>query len=145
MNVAVPNMLFFRAFGVRAYQTKNLLENFFLQGGAGIHGTIAWNLCNPFTFDQKLKDGDKRTNMPTTGGRMLFIKEAVVHGIPLYAFAFRNVYKSVILTISSMFSGYEHQRSRLFNFFIFLISGVYFSVLISNCTFILIWEWILEV
>jgi hypothetical protein len=70
----------------------------FLKGGAGIHDTITRNLCNPFTFDQKLKYGDERTNLPTTGGRTLFIKQAVLHGIPLYAFAFWNGYKGVILT-----------------------------------------------
>jgi hypothetical protein len=107
LNLAVPDMSFLRAFGDREYQTKSLLENFFLKGGAGIHGTIARNLRNPFTFDQKLKDGDERTNVPTAGGKTLFIKQAVVHGIPLYAFAFRNGYKGVILTISSILSGYE--------------------------------------
>jgi hypothetical protein len=107
LQLAVPDMTFLRAFGDRAYQTKSLLESFFLKGGTGIHGTIARNLRNPFTFDQKLKDSDERTNVPTAGGKTLFIKEAEVHGIPLYAFAFRNGYKGVILTISSMFSGYE--------------------------------------
>jgi hypothetical protein len=96
-------MTFLRAFGDRAYQTKSLLESFFLKGGAGIHGTIAQNLRNPFTFDQKLKDSDERTNVPTAGGKTLFIKEAEVHGIPLYTVAFLNGYKGVILTISSMF------------------------------------------
>jgi hypothetical protein len=107
LQLAVPDMSFLRAFGDRAYQIKSLLEHFFLRGGAGIHGTIARNLRNPFTFDQKLKEGDERTNVPTTGGKTLFIKEAVVHGIPLQAFAFRNGYKGVILTISSIESGYD--------------------------------------
>jgi hypothetical protein len=105
--LGVPDMTFLTAYGDRAYQAKSLLENFFLKGGTGIHGTIARNLCNPFTFDQKLKDGDERTNVPTAGGKTLFIKEAVVHGMPLYTFAFRNGFKGVILTISSVFDGYE--------------------------------------
>jgi hypothetical protein len=55
-------------------------------------------------FDQKPKDSDERTNVPTAGGKTLFIKEAEVHGLPLYTFAFCNKYKGIILTISSMLS-----------------------------------------
>jgi hypothetical protein len=47
-------------------------------------------------FDQKPKDSDERTNVPTAGGKTLFIKEAEVHGLPLYTFAFRNKYKGII-------------------------------------------------
>jgi hypothetical protein len=107
LQLTVPNMTFLRAFGDRAYQTKSLLESFVLKGGTGIHGTIARNFRNPFMFDQKLKDGDERMNVLTAGGKTLFIKEAEVHGIPLYAFAFHNGYKGIILTIISMFSSYK--------------------------------------
>jgi hypothetical protein len=90
----------------RGYSSKSLRE-FLACSGAGFNGTLARNLGNPFTYDQKMKEGDERTSVPTAGGKTMFIKQAILHGIQFSTFAYHDGNGKVMLSMSNEFHNYQ--------------------------------------
>ena len=56
----------------RGYMTTKLAFEFLLAGGANIIGTVKRAPCWPFTFDQHLKEHDKRSCIDTKGSHHFF-------------------------------------------------------------------------
>ena len=102
----MPDLLLMFLSADRGYSSKGL-QDFIARGGAGLNGTLARNLGNPFTYDQKMRDGDDRTSIPTAGGKTMFLKKAMLHGIQLTAFAYRDGNGKVILSVSNDYHNYQ--------------------------------------
>jgi hypothetical protein len=102
----VPDLSFMFLSADRGYSSKGL-RDFLARGGAGFNGTLARNLGNPFTYDQKMRDGDERTSIPTAGGKTMFLKKAMLHGIQFTAFAYRDGNGKVILSVSNEYHNYQ--------------------------------------
>ena len=73
----------------RGYMIPVLVFTYLLMLGAEVVGTVKrMAQCWPFTFNQKLKESDKRTLIDTKGAPTLFLKWCKVGGKYIFASAF---------------------------------------------------------
>jgi hypothetical protein len=87
----------------RGYMLPNTVFGFILKNGANFVGTtIRSAQCWPFTFDQKLKENDKRTLIESKGPPTLYVKTIKKNNKSIFATAFRNGTESVSTAISSV-------------------------------------------
>jgi hypothetical protein len=87
----------------RGYWSKGILYNYFMRSGANIKaGTVKRQHCIPMTFAQKLTEKDTREDIPKTGPKTLFTKEAVSYGRKLYCHAYRDGHGGLTLGISTV-------------------------------------------
>ena len=99
----------------RGYMVPNTVFNFLIANGADFVGTVKRMAnCWPFTFDQKVKEGDKRRMIDTKGPPTLFVKKNEKHIKKVYAIAFRNGTNSVSTAISSVHRGHHWEGIALF-------------------------------
>jgi hypothetical protein len=54
-----------------------------------------------------MKEGDERTSIPTAGGKTMFIKHAMHHGIQFSAFEYCDGNGKVTLSVSNEFHNYQ--------------------------------------
>lgn len=73
--------------GDRAYQNRELAFKAFLPA---VLSCLEQSSALPFSFETKLAETDKREDVPLTGAKTLFIKEASHAARSLYAFAYPN-------------------------------------------------------
>lgn len=87
----------------RGYMLPNTVFGFMIKNGANFIGTtIRSAQCWPFTFDQKLKENDKRTLIDSKGPPTLYVKTIKKNNKSIFATAFRNGTDSVSTAISSV-------------------------------------------
>ena len=67
----IPNLQGVEFASDRGYMTTTLAFEYLLAGGADIIGTVKRALCWPFTYQQKEKEGDKRTFVDVKGAPSL--------------------------------------------------------------------------
>ena len=90
----------------RGYMLPNLVFEYLLKNGAEVVGTIKrMAQCWPFTYQQKLKVGDKRTLVDVKGAPSLFIKWCTAGDKAIFASAFRNGTDRVATAISTLHKG----------------------------------------
>jgi hypothetical protein len=83
------------------------LRDFLAHGGAGFNGTMARNLSTPYTYDQKMKEGNERMSIPMAGGKTMFLKKGMLHGIQFTAFAYCDGNNKVTLSMSNEYHNYH--------------------------------------
>lgn len=87
----------------RGYMLPKLVFDFLIANGSNIVGTVKRSLdCWPFTFEQKLKDNDKRKKIETNGPPTLFVKNVSNSAKKVFAIAFRNGTDRVSTAVSSL-------------------------------------------
>lgn len=92
----------------RGYMIPSLVFDYLLSSGAEVVGTVKrMAQCWPFTFNQTLKDSDKRTSIDTKGAPTLFLKWCKTGTKYVFASAFRNGTDRVATAISTMHT--QHQ------------------------------------
>ena len=92
----------------RGYMIPNLVFEYLISSGAEVVGTVKrMAQCWPFTYDQTLKEGDRRTLIDPKGAATLFLKWCKAGHKYVFASAFRNGSGSVATAISTMHT--QHQ------------------------------------
>jgi len=92
----------------RGYMIPVLVFEYILACGADVVGTCKrMAVCWPFTYNQTLKENDKRTIIDVNGAPTLFLKWCREGGKHLFASAFRNGTKAVATAISSMHKAHQ--------------------------------------
>ena len=93
----------------RGYMLPNIVFEYLLACGAEVLGTVKRMAnCWPFTYNQNVKESDKRTVIDPKGGTTLYMKWCKVgRSKPLFASAFRNGSQSVATAISSLHKSHE--------------------------------------
>ena len=88
----------------RGYMLPNVVFEYLLPSGADVVGTVKrMAQCWPYTYNQKVKDTDKRTMIDVKGAPTLYMKKIATHqGKSLSASAFRNGSQSVATAVSSI-------------------------------------------
>ena len=95
-------------FSDRGYMLPNVVFDYLLSRGANVIGTVKrMAQCWPFTFEQKLKENDKRTLIDVKGAPTLFLKVTRKGTRNLFASAFRNGTGRVATGISSCHRRHE--------------------------------------
>jgi hypothetical protein len=88
----------------RAYWSPDF-HQWIIQSGADIGASTRKRSPDfPFTYDQKMRQNDTREDVPTSGGRRLFVKTSIQHGREISAIAYRNN-GNVTLGMTSKFRG----------------------------------------
>lgn len=92
----------------RGYMYPDMVFEFLLKQGAEVLGTCKrMAQCWPFTYNQKMKENDKRTWIDVKGAPTLFLKYCKAGAKYVFASAFRNGTQSVATAISSMHKTHE--------------------------------------
>ena len=86
---------------------SNVFEYITSSGGNFVGTTKRANACWPFTYNQKVKEGDKRTHVEIFGAPTLFVKKLVRQGKTISAVAFRNGSDAVSTAVSSIHQGHH--------------------------------------
>ena len=86
----------------RGYILPSFVFEYLIQLGADVLGTVKWSACWPFTFDQKLRQSDKRTLISKKGASTLFLKWCPAGAKSVFASAFRNGSDRVATAISTV-------------------------------------------
>ena len=86
-----------------------IVFDYLLTCGAEFVGTVKrLAYCWPFTYNQQLKDDDKRTLVDPKGHSTLFLKWCKVgNSKPIFAAAFRNGSQRVATALSSLHKSHE--------------------------------------
>ena len=80
----------------------SLVFKYLLQFGADVLGTVKRAAGWPFTYDQNLKESDKRTLLSKKGASTLFLKWCQAGAKAVFASAFRNGSDSIATAISTV-------------------------------------------
>jgi hypothetical protein len=92
----------------RGYMYPDMVFEFLLKQGAEVLGTCKrMAQCWPFTYNQKMKENDKRTWIDIKGAPTLFLKYCKAGAKYVFASAFRNGTQSVATAISSIHKTHE--------------------------------------
>lgn len=92
----------------RGYMLPDLVFEFLVKFGAEVVGTVKRIAqCWPFTYNQKLRQCDKRTLIDCKGAPTLFLKWARICKKKIWALAFRNGSESVATAISTIHKGHH--------------------------------------
>ncbi len=92
----------------RGYMLPNLVFEYLVSSGAEVLGTIKrMAQCWPFTFKQKLREGDKRTLVDTKGAPSLFLKWCKAGAKYVFTSAFRNGTDSVATAFSTIHDQFQ--------------------------------------
>ena len=92
----------------QGYMTPKAVFDFLIVNGANVVGTVKRSLeCWPFTFDQKMKETDKRIKIETKGPPTLFVKSTSNALKKVYAIAFQNGTDRVSTAVSSIHRNHQ--------------------------------------
>ena len=106
----------------RGYMIPNLVFEYLISSGAEVVGTVKrMAQCWPFTYEQTLKEGDRRTLIDPKGAATLFLKWCKAGHKYVFASAFRNGSGSVATAISTMHTQHQWEgivlkQSELFDY-----------------------------
>ena len=90
----------------RGYMLPNLVFKYLIENGAEVVGTVKrMAQCWPFTYHQKLKEGDKRTLVEVKGAPTLLLKWCYAGAKAIFASAFWNGTERVATAISTLHKG----------------------------------------
>jgi hypothetical protein len=98
----------------RGYNLPSVDFEFLVSNGANVVGTTKrLSQCWLFTFNQKIKQSDKRTHIDSKGAQLLYMKQATIGpGKKVWAAAFRNGSEAVSTAVSSLHSGFQWEDIR---------------------------------
>jgi hypothetical protein len=99
----------------RGYNLPSIVFDFLVANGANVVGTTKqMSQCWPFTFNQKIKQSDKRTHIDPKGAPTLYMKQATIGpGKKVWSAAFRNGSEAVSTAVSSLHSGFQWEGNTL--------------------------------
>jgi hypothetical protein len=89
----------------RGYWILELLR-YILKNGGDIHGTVRRQHWFGLTFEQDLRPGDSRVDIPTAGPATLYAAEATISDRTVSANGYRNGTGGVALTMSTVYHGH---------------------------------------
>jgi hypothetical protein len=103
-----PPMLLNTEFAMdRGYITPSLLYDFLIPTGADVLGTVKRSQMLPFTFEQKMSQGDTRQSVDPAGFKTLFIKKKLtINDKEVTGLAYRDGKGGVTLGLTTC----EHTR-----------------------------------
>lgn len=87
--------------------TPSVVFQFLLAAGAHFVGTTIRCLYWLFTYQQKMRENNRRTEVEVAGAASLFVKKIAKFGRTIHAAAFRNGLEKVSTTISSLHFGHH--------------------------------------